>query len=199
MLSKNPNITWEIVQRHPEKKWNLDFLSSNPTITWDIVQANPAPLGQEWNFRWLSSHPNITWEIIQDNPDMDWDTDEISENPNVTWDIVQANPDFPWQFHRLSLHLSTIPEIFKSNPLPLGQKWNYKWLSSNPHLTWEFIQENKEQKWDCYALSKNQFHHHSRYAYTYQKEMVDLLENHVVRDVAFFVFQIGNNTKNVLK
>ena len=38
-LSKNPNITWEIVQANPDKPWSYSMLSRNPNITWEIVQA----------------------------------------------------------------------------------------------------------------------------------------------------------------
>ena len=50
-LSKNPNITWEMVQAHPHIQWYYSILSSNPNITWEIVQANP---DKPWNYYWLS-------------------------------------------------------------------------------------------------------------------------------------------------
>ena len=47
ILSKNPNITWEIVQANPDKPWNFKMLSQNSNITWDIVKANP---NKPWNY-----------------------------------------------------------------------------------------------------------------------------------------------------
>lgn len=40
-LSKNPNITWNIIKNNFDKPWNWHHLSSNPIITWDIVRQNP--------------------------------------------------------------------------------------------------------------------------------------------------------------
>jgi len=50
-LSKNPNITWEIVLKNPNKPWAWDGLSQNPNITWEIVSQN---LDKKWNWYWLS-------------------------------------------------------------------------------------------------------------------------------------------------
>ena len=46
-ISRNPNITWDIVQANPDKPWDWETLSENPNITWDIVQAN-----QDKPWRW---------------------------------------------------------------------------------------------------------------------------------------------------
>jgi hypothetical protein len=40
-ISRNPNVTWDIVQPNPDKPWDYNKLSKNPNITWEIVQANP--------------------------------------------------------------------------------------------------------------------------------------------------------------
>ena len=34
-LSYNSNITWDIIQDNPDKKWNWEYISSNPIITWE--------------------------------------------------------------------------------------------------------------------------------------------------------------------
>lgn len=40
-ISKNPNITWEIVLNNTDRIWFWMSLSRNPNITWDIIQSNP--------------------------------------------------------------------------------------------------------------------------------------------------------------
>ena len=40
-LSRNPNITWEIIKNNPNLNWNYKHLSSHKNITWDIVKNNP--------------------------------------------------------------------------------------------------------------------------------------------------------------
>ena len=39
-----------------ERHWNWYSLSKNPQVTWDIVQANP---DKPWDWRWLSRNPNV--------------------------------------------------------------------------------------------------------------------------------------------
>ena len=57
----------------------LDFLISIPStnITWEIIQNHP---DKNWDWEWISENPNITWEIIQNNPDKKWNWELISEN-----------------------------------------------------------------------------------------------------------------------
>ena len=85
-LSKNPNITWEIIRENLDKPWNWWELSRHPSITWDIIQKNS---DKPWCFKHLSSNPNITWDLIEIFLELglvgsmdDWNY--ISDNPNIT-------------------------------------------------------------------------------------------------------------------
>jgi hypothetical protein len=50
--------TWyDYILTHPDKPWNYTLISRNPNITWDIVQANP---NLRWNYVSMSRNPNIT-------------------------------------------------------------------------------------------------------------------------------------------
>jgi uncharacterized protein len=149
ILSENPNITWEIVQANPEKSWRYDYLSKNPNITWDIVQANPE---KRWSYGYLSENPSITWEIVQANPEKQWSYGSLSGNPNITWEIVQANPQTPWNYNILSGNPNITWEIVQANP---QKPWKYNILSRNPNITWEIVQANPRKPWDYSALSEN--------------------------------------------
>src|SRR5690349_19235768 len=46
-------------------------------------------------------------------------------------------------------HLVT---LFEKLP---DKEWNYKWLSQNPNVTWEYIQANPDKPWDYTYLSGN--------------------------------------------
>ena len=99
-LEKHWSEYWaQFIIDNPNKLWNWDLLSRNPSITWDIVQAN---LDKPWNWNWLSCNPNIRCDIIQANPDKAWNWYLLSENPNISWDIVEANLDKPWDWDNLS-------------------------------------------------------------------------------------------------
>ena len=76
-LSKNPNITWDIVEANPNKPWCYNYLSKNPNITLDIVGANP---DCPWNYNYLSSNPNITWDIVEDYKHKQSDYSNLSNN-----------------------------------------------------------------------------------------------------------------------
>jgi len=73
-ISKNPNITWEIIENNPDYPW-----------IWEISQSI-----------------NITWEIIENNLDKSWDWECISENPNITWEIIENHPHKPWHWGYIS-------------------------------------------------------------------------------------------------
>ena len=66
-ITRNPNITWEIIQANPNEDWDWDYVSMNPNITWEIIQANH---NEKWN--WLSiaqnifqKHPHLTKKNIK--------------------------------------------------------------------------------------------------------------------------------------
>ena len=111
ILSKNPNLTWKMVQNAPHKNWDFFALSSNPCVNLQIVNTNPK---KPWSYSELSKNPNITWEhfteisklkfkwnylnatlnpnittdIILKYPDLDWDYSKLHRNPNITWNII---------------------------------------------------------------------------------------------------------------
>ena len=86
-LAGNSNFTfyemkndsnWKKFIRNPPHLW---FISRNPNITWEIIVEN---YSINWNYDALSKHANISWEIIQANPQIKWDYYLMRANPNVT-------------------------------------------------------------------------------------------------------------------
>ena len=50
---------------------NWEWISQNPNITMDIIEKHP---NQKWSwFNGISTHPNITMEIIEKYPNHPWD------------------------------------------------------------------------------------------------------------------------------
>ena len=45
---------FDFIKNNPEKPWNWRWLSRNPSITWTIVQANPE---KPWDWDSLSRNP----------------------------------------------------------------------------------------------------------------------------------------------
>lgn len=118
----------------PEQAWDYYYLSKNPNITWDIVCAHP---DKPWNYRQLSANINITWQIVQNHANRPWDYRYLSANPNITPDIVQNNPDKPWDYAFLSRNINfaliALQEI-KASGNALNHAWDVKYLLMNPKL-----------------------------------------------------------------
>jgi len=52
------------VRENLDKPWSYYYLSKNPNITWDIVKENPK---LQWHCYSMSENPNITWSIVYEN------------------------------------------------------------------------------------------------------------------------------------
>lgn len=146
-------ITWDIIQKYMDKFEiiPIDF-SRNPNLTWDIVFNN---LNLEWDWYSLSYHPNITLDIIKNNLNMPWDWDSMSDNPNLTADFILCNLDKPWNWQFLSQN-EHIPDWDKLlNNKYVCSRLNSEFVSENPAITWEIIQNNLEYDWDWKRLSRH--------------------------------------------
>ena len=91
MLSTNPNITWKQIQEFPIK--NYKFISKNPNITLDIIKANP---DCKWDYSAFSKNKSITLEQIITNPDIPWDYKALSQNNDITLEFMDEHKDKQW-------------------------------------------------------------------------------------------------------
>ena len=101
-VAKYSNHLLTLLKLFPNESWNYYEVSRNPNITWDIIFNDPSLLciKSRWIFPGLTRNPNpltTGWNIIKNNPNKarDWDSYELSRNPNITWDIVKNNPSPP--------------------------------------------------------------------------------------------------------
>ena len=46
-ISRNRNITMDIIDKNPDKPWDWDYVSQNRNLTIDIILKN---LDKPWNF-----------------------------------------------------------------------------------------------------------------------------------------------------
>ena len=51
MSSYEESNWFDYIKNNPDKQWNYHQLSRNPNVTWDIVAANP---DKPWNYEQLS-------------------------------------------------------------------------------------------------------------------------------------------------
>jgi hypothetical protein len=127
---------FDFVLANLDKEWDWSLLSKNPNITWNNIQKHPE---LEWKWSEISGNPNITWKIVQENPDKPWDWSVLSRNPIITWEIVCANPDIPWDWYYLSSNPNITLNIFQENP---NKPWSWIRMSSNPNVSSDFILNN---------------------------------------------------------
>ena len=73
----NLELEWfDIICKFLRNDYKL--ISRNPNITMEIIKGNP---DKPWDWYWMSNKPNITMEFIKENSDKPWDWDEISHHP----------------------------------------------------------------------------------------------------------------------
>jgi hypothetical protein len=70
LLSQHPYINWEHITT-ANVEWNPRGVSRNPNITWDIVKSNPK---YPWSYYDLSFNPNMSREIAIRNIEKEWHT-----------------------------------------------------------------------------------------------------------------------------
>ena len=50
-ISRNSNITIEIIEKYPDKPWNWVSISRNPNITIEFIEKYP---DKRWDWYWIS-------------------------------------------------------------------------------------------------------------------------------------------------
>jgi len=175
-LSRNQNITWDIIQANLDKPWCfVSILCSNPSTPLGVVIANlhklpknegrdlcllhdipwysiQAHLDKPWNWELISKSKNITWKIVQTNPSLPWDWKALSSNPNITWEIIRDNLDKDWDWEEISYRPIITWAVIQAHP---NMPFDWRYLSENPNITWEIVQANPCYPWDWSTLSSH--------------------------------------------
>lgn len=148
VLSKQENITWQIVKDHPELPWDWTSLSINPNITLEIVISNP---DIPWSWVHFTQNKSITWDIIQDNPCSPWSWKHVNYNPNVTSSIVESNPDalyWDWYYWSRSASWSLIQKLHYKN-------WDWNIICKRRDIDWSVVIDLSDKPWNWNELIKN--------------------------------------------
>jgi hypothetical protein len=93
------NPLWYLISKYCIKPWGWDSISRNPNITMEMIKNNS---DKPWDWDSISMNPNLTMEMIENNPDKHWDWDYISMNSNLTMEMIENNPDKPWNWKYIS-------------------------------------------------------------------------------------------------
>jgi len=153
-ISKNPNLTSEIIDKYPNKPWYWYYISQNPNLTIDWIIKYP---NKSWDWNCISEHKNITMNDIINNINLSWNYQYISQNPNLTLEMLELFIDKPWNFEKWDWdHISnnlnlTINWIIKYPDKP----WNWDFISRHPNIKIQDIEDNINLPWDWSGISIN--------------------------------------------
>lgn len=123
------------------------------------------PLEAKENYYLLLQNPNITWGTQLENVLNVCPTILTREkywwyvaNPNCTPEFINIRPEFKERTFSaedmffLSWNPSVTWEFVENNP---NLTWKYYWLSCNPNITWKIIRDNPDKEWDYKRVSCN--------------------------------------------
>src|ERR1700678_205920 len=71
---------------------------------------------------------------------------------NHIYILLELYPNKSWNYYYLSQNPNITWDIVQNN---LSKLWNYEYLSQNPNITWDIVKANPDKPWSYYILSKN--------------------------------------------
>jgi hypothetical protein len=163
-LSKNPNITLDIVMKNEQLDWNYADLGENPNITPKIVKETDTI---NWDYNTLAKNPNFKWKDLQEY--FDDETELIkyySQNPNLNIKDILSNLDFwiDWLDDEENNETKIWENVSKNPGISIQDivdhpelNWNIESMELNPNLTFKTIIENWNLRFDSNNLLQNKF------------------------------------------
>jgi hypothetical protein len=170
-ISRNPCITPEFVERHPEMPWNWYGLSVNPSITLEFLERH-IDKQNTWGYNGLSSNSKITLEFIERYYDKPWDWEELSKNERITPEFIERHINKKWRWYELSKNPSITPDFierYRDKPwdwvcisrvaseetIEKYPEANWNWFEISKRISLNFVKKHPEMPWEYRALSRN--------------------------------------------
>jgi hypothetical protein len=170
-ICKNPTISLEMVNLHPEIPWNWKGLSQNPNNTLQVKNQHPS---LPWDLTLIHQNPSITPHDVINNPSYNdcphhqwihftqnpqWNDrhatgfwSRISRNPVVTWEKIQQHKDRPWNYSEFSHNPNLTITIVANHP---ELEWDWEAVSSHPNITMRDVTNHPHLPWKWRHLSSN--------------------------------------------
>ncbi len=107
-IVKNENLPLEslinLLENLGKIQWGFwYYLSLRNDISEDIIEKYPL---KRWNWWWISKNKNINIDIVKRHPNWNWDWAYLPVNPNITLQIIKDNPEFPWNLKNITSNLT---------------------------------------------------------------------------------------------
>jgi hypothetical protein len=131
LININHSITPEMIESHPELKWDYNLLYNSLFITEEFIEKNIDKISNWFSF---SKNPNISFEFIKKHSNKNWNWLLISKR--VTFNQIINNLQFKWSWLEITKNPNITLELIFNNPhLP----WVYHAICENPNLTMQNI------------------------------------------------------------
>lgn len=169
----HPDITWNIVIKNPEIKWNYRVLSDNPNITPNIIKKYP-------QYPWRIREKKKVSDLKNDNKlkqpifrnklkqsiGLQDDKFNLSSSTEINWSIVRDYPTIHWNWSKLTINPSiSLHDILNNHQYP----WNWDKLSYHKELTKGDIIANKPWNWPYlskrFNIPWNEIHNNNQLNY----------------------------------
>jgi hypothetical protein len=142
-VSQNEYVSVEfIISNRDRYPWVEFYLFQNPNITWDVIEKHPEGiLGNYTDESWrgFSYNKNLTWGVVKNHPEIPWAWSGVSKNENITWEIISQNLSYPWEWNSVSAKSDLSPEFVIDHPDDFP--WDYEGLLGNPNMTVEIFEK----------------------------------------------------------
>jgi hypothetical protein len=160
-FSKNPNITWDIVEKNPHIQWMYYYIFSNKNMS--IAQLKQIclkykkpPTKTKHMFFSCGMDEEYADDYTQKELIFDIE-DYIFHNPNITEEFLDwcMKEKIKIDYYNLSDNPAISLDYIIRNPC---RGWDYRNLSSNPNLTIQYIEKYSDIiDWELKKIVKNKF------------------------------------------
>jgi hypothetical protein len=168
-LDKLYSEKWWYFMKNNITKLNFNNISSNKNLTLELLLNN---LDLNWNWDKISARDFVTFDVVKKYSDLKWNFNVLLSNKNFTWAIINSN-EFRSLFEKYfikKLQLNNkegnilaysgyYMDIEKSaiieNCITEDINLNMFYISQNPSITLDIIENHIGLNWDWYELSRN--------------------------------------------
>src|SRR5271165_1379633 len=155
-ISRNPNITENVIKKYPHFPWVWGNIGSNPSISvefiWDNYQLDSryVQVCQSFTiYEELSNHPKLTWEFVKRiGINENWNWVELSHHKNITLQIIEENISLSWNWYGICSNPNITIDFIIRIRGKAGTYLDWSTLSLNMAIPFDDIKNNMDFPWN---------------------------------------------------
>ena len=221
MICLNHTLTAKFLRENPDLiKWNFFQLSENWHLKFDQLigfsdkwdwynLVHNSALTTKFVYAYLEKFKDYNHRLIRDGKIKIQDiisnyphfvtTPNLVNHPDLTADIILSLPKLKdWSKVKLSRHPKLTVSDYRKL-LAANITLDFKILSENPNISYDFIYDTQDKPWDYQRLSYNKFNHEKkvriayriqhRYKVNCRKKKMKFLNNYLISDLSKIVYR----------